>query len=82
MAVTAPFSAAVYLRGLESNHFLSSKPPFARVFPARKSLTVVGMAPKKKVLPFLFVISISTSILLIHVWLSRKFWERDGKITS
>ncbi|XP_062169560.1 uncharacterized protein LOC133875441 [Alnus glutinosa] len=49
MAVTAPFSAAVYLRGLESNHFLSSKPPFARVFPARKSLTVVGMAPKKKV---------------------------------
>ncbi|XP_059443484.1 uncharacterized protein LOC132175592 [Corylus avellana] len=49
MAVSASFSAAVCVRGIESNHFLSSEPRFAGVFPARKSLTVVGMAPKKKV---------------------------------
>ncbi|KAK9995987.1 hypothetical protein SO802_020673 [Lithocarpus litseifolius] len=51
MAVTSPFSASVYLRGHQSNshHFLSSKSPFASVVPARKSLTVVAMAPKKKV---------------------------------
>ncbi|KAF3967863.1 hypothetical protein ACB098_04G113900 [Castanea mollissima] len=51
MAVTSPFSASVYLRGHQSNshHFLSSKSPSAPVVPARKSLTVVAMAPKKKV---------------------------------
>lgn len=83
MAVTASFSAAVYVRGLESNHFLSSKPLFARVFPARKSLTVVGMAPKKKVLlllPFLFVISMSTLCFMFGC--RENSGKRDRKITS
>ncbi|XP_040987951.1 uncharacterized protein LOC121235662 [Juglans microcarpa x Juglans regia] len=49
MTVTAPSSSALYPRGFEPKHFLSPKSRFVRLFPTRKSLTVVAMAPKKKV---------------------------------
>ncbi|KAJ4833165.1 hypothetical protein Tsubulata_042872 [Turnera subulata] len=52
MAVAAaPPSSSASLRGLERTHFLSSSKPFyGHHFPTRKqALTIVAMAPKKKV---------------------------------
>lgn len=49
MAVAAP-SPAAYLSGLRrSNSLSSSRSAAASSFPARKALTIVAMAPKKKV---------------------------------
>uniref|UniRef100_A0A2P2IH71 Uncharacterized protein LOC105117248 n=1 Tax=Rhizophora mucronata TaxID=61149 RepID=A0A2P2IH71_RHIMU len=59
MAVTSPPSSAACLRTVEHTRFLSSKTPFDhRCFPAaNQPLTVVSMAPTKKV-PKSFIIYI------------------------
>ncbi|KAJ7956340.1 DUF1118 domain-containing protein [Quillaja saponaria] len=49
MAVTAPSSALPYLRGIKFNNSFSSKFRSHRLYPVKKSLTVVAMAPIKKV---------------------------------
>ncbi|KAI4343836.1 hypothetical protein L6164_011140 [Bauhinia variegata] len=48
MAVTAP-SSAPYLRDLGCNYSFKSKFRYRHIFPAKKSLTIICMAPKKKV---------------------------------
>ncbi|KAI4336039.1 hypothetical protein L6164_014615 [Bauhinia variegata] len=48
MAVAA-LSSAPYLRDLGCNHSLASKFRHHRLFPAQKSLTIVAMAPQRKV---------------------------------
>ncbi|KAJ6882095.1 hypothetical protein NC651_028647 [Populus alba x Populus x berolinensis] len=54
MAVTAPpLSPAAYLRGLNRPHFHTSKSRFGLQSPAKQqALTIVAMAPKKKVNKF------------------------------
>jgi hypothetical protein len=52
MAVTAPpLSSAAYFRGLNRPHFHTSKFRFGLQSPAKQlALTIVAMAPKKKVM--------------------------------